>query len=817
MKHLHKKFMKFSFSNITIVMRKFTVLLLAISFPLSALHGQAILNDSGGRFSNKSTVVDITFYGPSMVRVNKSPVGITLRKQSLSVVSAPMPVPFKLQRNGNETRFITDSIQVIVDEEKHLVSFRDKTGKLLLAEKASAVFKLVIDAGVQNYSPAQTFGLDQNELIYGLGQHQNGKMSQRFQTIQLVQDNLEDAVPFYQSTKGYGLFWDNYSSTTFRDDSTGLTFESEVGDCVDYYFMFGKNADGVIKCFRTLTGKVPMFPLWTYGYWQSRERYKTQDELVEVLDTYRSLKVPIDGIIQDWQYWGNNYLWNAMDFLNPGFYDPRKMIKDVHDRNAHIMISVWSSFGPQTKQYEILKRKNLLFDFKTWPPSGADSWPPDLRYPSGVRIYDAFSPEARQVYWDFLEKGLVDIGIDSWWMDSTEPDMIDVKPEDLDQPTYLGSFRSVRNAYPLMSVGGVAENLRRHQNDKRVFILTRSAFAGQQRFGVNVWSGDVIASWDALKNQITAGLNLSLCGIPHWNSDIGGFFLTNFPNALSNAEYRELYVRWLQFGTFCPMMRSHGTGAPREIYQFGKKGEPVYNAIEAFIKLRYRLLPYIYSLSWDVSANHSTFMRALMMDFPKDRRALEVGNQYMFGKSFLVAPVIEPMIKWHATTAKKKKSDSAFTKVYLPAGVQWHNFWSGELYNGGQFVDQALQLDQIPLYVKAGSIIAMGPDVSFATEKKWNELNIHIYEGADAAFTLYEDENDNYNYESGKYTTIEFKWDDRTKTLSIGSRNGAFNGMINNRTFNIILRGRRNNVSNNDTSRTQRSVTYNGNQIEVPL
>ncbi|MDP4189686.1 MAG: glycoside hydrolase family 31 protein, partial [Bacteroidota bacterium] len=412
--------------------------------------------------------------------------------------------------------------------------------------------------------------------------------------------------PFFVSTKGYGLYWDNYSPTLFSDNQDGTTFKSDVGDCIDYYFMAGVNIDGAISCMRDLTGQVPMFPLWTYGFWQSKERYKSQDELVGVVNKYRELGVPLDGIIQDWQYWGNNYLWNAMDFLNPEFPNPKKMVDDIHNQNAHLIISIWSSFGPMTRQYREMEPKGMLLDFQTWPQSGLDKWPPDMNYPSGVKPYDPYNPEARDIYWKYLNSGLFSLGIDGWWMDSSEPDHMSFKPSDFDLKTYLGSFRKVRNAFPLMTVGGVSEHQRQVSSDKRIFILTRSAFAGQQRYGANTWSGDVNSSWQSLRNQIPAGLNFTLSGVPYWNSDIGGFFAGAYNRNWSdgsgakNPMFQELYVRWLQFGAFTPMMRSHGTDVPREIYNFGKKGEPIYDAIEKTINLRYAMLPYIYSTAWSV-------------------------------------------------------------------------------------------------------------------------------------------------------------------------------------------------------------------------
>jgi alpha-D-xyloside xylohydrolase len=432
-----------------------------------------------------------------------------------------------------------------------------------------------------------------------------------------------------------------------------------------------------------------------------------------------------------------------------------------------------------------------------------------MDYPSGVKPYDPFNPQAREIYWNYLNKGIFSLGMDGWWMDSSEPDHLDFKPSDLDNKTYLGSFRKVRNAFPLVTVGGVYDHQRALSSDKRVFILTRSAFAGQQRYGANTWSGDVTSSWDALRNQISAGLNFSLTGIPYWNSDIGGFFLSKFRTKLEDAGYRELNARWMQFGAFCPMMRSHGADAPREIYQFGKKGEKVYDAIEKAINLRYSMLPYIYSTSWDVTANQSTMMRALVMDFPSDKKALDINDEYMFGKSILVCPVTTPM---YSKDSKEDFSAIGVRELYLPAGTDWIDFWTGVKTTGGQVIKKETPLDIIPLYVKAGSILPIGPQVQYATEKNWDNLEIRIYEGANGEFTLYEDEKDNYNYEKGIYSTISFSWNDSKKTLTINDRKGSFPGMSTERNLNIIRIG-----EGGNTGSSSKQVVYNGKKILVKL
>ncbi|NLB77963.1 MAG: DUF5110 domain-containing protein, partial [Clostridiaceae bacterium] len=643
---------------------------------------------------------------------------------------------------------------------------------------------------------------------------QMGKMSQRNLKLNMVQGNTDDYIPFFQSVKGYGLFWDNYSPTTFTDNPFETSFKSDVGDCADYYFLAGADADGVIAQMRDLTGQAPMFPLWTFGFWQSKERYKSQDETVGVVTKYRELGVPLDGIIQDWQYWGNNYLWNAMEFLNDEFPNPQKMVDDVHSLHAHMIISIWNSFGPQTKPYKELEKIGALMDFQTWPQSGSTLWPPKRDYPSGVRVYDPFNPEARDIFWKYLNNGIFRLGMDGWWMDSSEPDHLDFKPADFDNKTYLGSFRKVRNAYPLMTVGGLFQHQRATSSDKRVFILTRSAFAGQQRYGANTWTGDVTASWDALKNQISAGLNFSLCGIPYWNSDIGGFFLSRFRKKIDDAGYRELYARWMQFGTFCPMMRSHGADAPREIYQFGKKGDKVYDAIEKYINLRYHLLPYIYSAAWDITANQSSMMRALVMDFAHDKKALDINDEYMFGKSILVCPVT------HAMYSNDTEEDFGAIKsreLYLPAGSDWFDFWTGEKMSGGITVTKETPLDIMPLYVRAGSILPVGPKVQYATEKGWDNLEIRVYEGAQGEFTLYEDENDNYNYENGAFSTITFSWNDAKKSLTINERKGSFPGMMKERKFRIVKVTKAKGFGMEPVEQVDQLIPYNGGKVTVIL
>lgn len=816
-------------------MRKSLLILALCSLPIFVWSQKYQETENGIKTSinDKKIDVEVQWFTPNSLRILKTPLGKTVEKKSLSVIAKPNKSGVKIATSDNSKIVMKSPVlTVTLNTENGIITYAKTDGTVLLKENEnSKPFTPMKDADRDTYTVYQGFITDKEEGLYGLGQLQNGQMMQRNMSKVLIQGNVEDVSPIFQSTKGYGVFWDNYSATTYTDNENETSFSSEVGDCIDYYFMYGGSADGVIAQVRALTGEVPMMPLWSYGFMQSKERYKSQEETVGVVKKYRELGIPLDCIIQDWQYWGHNYLWNAMDFRNPSFDNPKAMIDSIHGMNAHMMISIWSSFGPATKPYRTLDKEGLLFNIETWPQSGVEGWPPNMEYPSGVRVYDCYNPKARDIYWDYLNKGIFQLGMDGWWMDSTEPDHFNWKDSDFDRQTYLGSYRSVRNAYPLMTVGGVYDHQRAETSDKRVIILTRSGFLGQQRYASNVWSGDVQSSWDMFRKQITAGLNFSLTGMPHWNSDLGGFFAGSYntngnASATRNPMYQELYVRWLQFGVFCPMMRSHGADTPREFFWYGKAGEPVYDALVDAVKLRYSLLPYIYSTAWEVSHRQSTFMRALYMDFLNDKNTWKIGNEYMFGKAFLVAPVLhaqytpeqeQNILKenegWNKTTNNQVNlslnvdfTQSKEMEVYLPSGNKWYNYWTNEDFDGGQKLKIKTSLDRIPLFVRAGSIIPIGPDVQYTNEKKWDNLIINVYPGADGTFTLYEDEGDNYNYESGAYTEIQMKWNDTKRILTIDARKGEYNGMLTKRNFTIRT-----------ADGKEKVITYSGKKINVKI
>ena len=762
--------------------------------------------------TSRAQDVKIEFMTPRIVHVVKGQP-----TKSLVVIAKPENVQCSM------THGLWKSSELTVRQDANgNLTFLTAKGKVLLREKSCDVSKV-----------RQTFMLDKDEAVYGLGTIQNGKMNRRGEHKRMEQSNLEDFQNVLQSIKGWGIYWENYSPTQFDDDANGMSFTSEVGEGIDYYFMYGGSADGVVAQMRHLSGDVPMFPLWTYGFWQSKERYKTAAETESIVDQYRALQVPLDGIIQDWQYWGSNYLWNAMDFLSEDFANGPQMIKNVHAKHAHFMISIWASFGPQTQQFRELNEKGLLMPFETWPQSGLSHiWPPRMDYPSGVKVYDAFSPVARDIYWKYL-KTLYDYGTDAWWMDSTDPDFFNPRESDYEHPVYGGTWRSLRNAFPLETVRGIYQSQRRDYPNlpKRVFIMTRSSYAGQQHYGSNMWSGDVASSWDMLRKQVPAGMSFSLTGNPNFNTDIGGFFCNAYNtkgpgSAPQNPQYQELYVRWMQYGLFTPVFRSHGADAPREIWQFGKKGEPVYDAIEKMIRLRYRLIPYLYSTAWQVTSNNESYIRPLFSDFAADNRVWDMTDEMMFGRSILAAPIVNPLyteeqiIKEDAMTGWDRKevrgqkeevrsvdwSQSKTVTKYLPQGTDWYDFWSNQRMKGGQSVTIQATLDQVPMYVRAGSILPLGPEMQYVGEKSWDNLELRVYPGADGSFVLYEDEGDNYNYEKGIYSTITFQWNDKSKILTIGARQGSYPGMLQQRQFTIVL-----------PDGQRQTVDYEGTQLQVKL
>lgn len=824
-------------------MKKQLLILTALASCMSSWTQNIKETDSGVKFQTASPILngEIIFYSPSIVRVIKYPSAQMSDKKSYPIIKTPEKINIVYKRNGDKIQMKTENMLVTLHSSTGKVTYQTLQGNTLLSEKELGTnFTPRKDVTRDAFTVSQAFALQPEEAIYGLGQRQSGAMNHRNQQVHLSNGNTNICIPYFTSEKGYGVYWDNPGISQFSDTPYETSFSSQVGECADYYFMYEDGTqDGVIACIRNLTGNAPMFPLWTMGYWQCRERYKSPDELCEVLDKYRELKVPLDGIVQDWQYWGCDSNWNAMKFMNPRYINklddkealrylpngedktakfdkprfktPEEMIKYVHKNNAHLMISVWASFGPWTDQFKELDKMGALLKFETWPPK------------SGAHPYDPFNKDARDLYWRYLSH-LHNMGIDAWWTDSTEPDHLNPKDSDFDLMTADGSFRSVHNAFPLATNQGVYNNQRAVSNDKRVFQMTRSGYFGQQHYGALSWSGDVVSSWEVLRNQIPAGLNFTLCGIPYWNTDLGGFFGWEYNNDCTNVAYQELHARWFQWGCFMPLMRNHcSSPMMNEIWRFGKEGDWAYDAQKRFIDLRYRLLPYIYSLTGAVTHENGSIMRPLVMDFATDRKAILLDNEYMFGKNILVCPVTQPLYtkkvegnKGVATVANIAKASSP-VQVYLPKGSKWIDFWTNEMIEGGREISRECPISIMPLYIKAGSILPLGPKVQYTSEKKWNDLDICIYPGANGEFTLYEDEFDNYDYEKGAFTSIRFTWDDANRTLTISDRNGSYPGMLKNRRFNLTVMKPGKQNAETVMIKADKRVSYSGKKMSFKL
>ena len=588
-----------------------------------------------------------------------------------------------------------------------------------------------------------------------------------------------------------------------QEEQNNLSLYSEVADQIDYYFVKGDNADDVISGYRLLTGKAPIVPKWAMGFWQSRERYRSQQELTDIVKEYRKRNIPLDNIVLDWQYWEDPN-WGSHDFDTKRFPDPKRMVDELHNTlHANIMISVWPKFNKGTKNYDEMNKKGFLFarnvekKRKDWVGPGYES-----------TFYDPFNEEAGAMFWNQIDTKLNRLGIDAWWLDATEPDMhsnLSLEERKVNMsPTALGPGAKYFNAYSLMNSKSVYEGQRKSSPDKRVFILTRSAYAGQQRYGAATWSGDIVSRWSDFKDQIATGINFSLSGIPYWTMDIGGFAVERKYEKASGEtlnEWRELNARWFQFGAFCPVFRSHGQYPFREIFNIAPQGHKVYESMVYYDKLRYRLMPYLYSLAGKSYFDDYTIMRGLVMDFENDAAVRSIADQYMFGPSLLVNPVYEYKARNRG--------------VYLPASCGWYDFYSGNYYEGGQTIQAQSPLEKIPLFVKEGSIIPVGPELQYSTEKKADPVTLYVYTGKDGAFDLYEDENVNYNYEQGKYSRIAFSYNEASRTLTIGERKGSFAGMLPERRFEIVWVDTDRPVGMGLAARPDLVVSYSGKAIAL--
>lgn len=922
--------------------------------------------ESGVQVHVHGVTKNIIFYGPTTIRVNANLGENYWKFPSIVVTGKPAVVPFQVQDSSDALNLVSEKLHLSVDKMTGAVTFMDASGKEITKEKGdnpSEIKQLTI-SNAPTYEVKQTFTLAPDESIYGLGQYeQRPYMDYRGQQVLLVQTNIGITVPLLISTKRYGILWDIYSKGTFIDDANGATFwgESAPGG-VDYYFIAGQDMDGVISGYRDLTGAAPMYPKAAFGLFMSKERYTTQDRLIEVVKNFRDADFPLDYIVQDWQYWGTDHdgFWSGMVWNKERYPDPAALTKTLHDDlHVKLMISIWPSVGNDTELAHELDIKNLRFAPLHWISKQA-------------RVYDAYSPEGRAIYFKYIKSGLLDVGVDALWMDGTEvevggachdPGGVEHDIKGLGDSA-MGDFTRYLNTYSLLTTKGAYEG-QRASSDKRVVTLTRSAWTGQQRYAALPWSGDTTASWQTLHDQISGGLNVAMAGLPYWTQDTGGFFV-NFANGEKNPEYQELYARWNQFAIFNPIYRIHGTSIEREPYVFKTLAPDLYKSLLDAAHLRYELLPYNYSLGWMTTNQGYTPMRGLVMDFPDDQKVRRTDDVFMFGPAFLVHAISRAMYhtsdpapetiptevlqtpdgarglavqyfdgenfektagttidakvdhtwpgpplanpppgltdfnhfsgRWEGTItapedgeyeigvevddgarlfldgklviddwnyaakrykgakitltkdqkvavkleyfqgqfdrvlrlcwrtpeavhelAKYKASLNNIAETYLPVGADWYDFWTNERFAGGATASKASPLDIIPVYIRAGSIVPFGPDVHYATEQPDAPYEIRVYPGANAKFTIYEDDNETYNYEKGQHATYDLSWNDATRTLLIGARKGSFPGMTSSRDLNIVLAipGKNAGLSDAGNRTNVKTVHYTGAPLEV--
>jgi alpha-D-xyloside xylohydrolase len=677
----------------------------------------------------------------------------------------------------------TPQIKIVIDRANSALVFQDATGKKIAQEDTRTLTPVEVNGEKTLHAERFVNMWDTQEAFYGLGQHQAGVWNYRGEAIDISQDNTNISIPLLLSSNGYGIFWNNGSRSRFNNRFVHAFYmNSEVADAVDYFFIYGPDFDKIVAAYRELTGTAPLFGKWAYGYWQCKNRYDSQQEILDIAHKYRDLHIPLDNIVQDW-FW-----WNTMGepVFNKNYPDPKAMIDDLHQNNVHLMISVWPFFRPGSPIYDDMDKRGYFVD-KTKVQSF---------HPPGQGLYDAFNPEARKYYWKLMDNALFKIGADAWWLDTTEPETEGRETNILvTNKVALGNGARYVNEYPTATTGAVYEGQRGASDKKRVFILSRSGYAGVQRNAAALWSGDVDPNWETFRRQIPAGLNLAVSGVPYWTTDIGGFVVAN-PD---DPAYRELYIRWFQFGAFCPIFRAHGTRSTNqnEIWSYGPEAQKI---LTAYDRLRYRLMPYIYSVAWKVTNESYTMMRPLVMDFRTDVQSQNIGDEYSFGPAILVAPVTE--------------QGAAEKRLYLPK-ARWYDFWTGETIDGGRFVNTKAPIETLPLFVRAGSILPLGPDVEFAAAKPADPIELRIYRGADGDFSLYEDAGDSYAYEKGAHATIPFHWDESKQILSIGNQQGEFPGMAASRTFHVVFVSKNHGTGAALTEQADKTVTYSGKQLTV--
>lgn len=922
----------------------------------------------GNADSEGARLVRLQVLGDKLIRVSATPDKKFADNPSLVVVPQEATPKFEVVETDSSVQVITSQLKADVLLATGDVKFYDSEGKLILAEEEGGRrFTPIEVEGKKAYTVRQLFqSVNDEEGIYGLGQHQADEWNYKGKNEELFQYNTKVSVPFIVSTDNYGILWDSYSLCRWgnpenykqlggvfklydkngqegaltgtyvpaqgeplvqREDSiyfehlirgdlahvvnlpkdfnfagSHVTYEGwieadktdlyrfilyysgyqkvyldnelivperwrtawnpnsfkfsanleagkrvpikiewepdgsvaycglrvysptdpeeqlkmswwgEMQEQIDYYFVYGDSMDDVISGYRTLTGKAPIMPKWAMGYWQSREKYNTEEEVLSTFTEFRKRNIPIDNIVIDWLHWKEDS-WGSHEFDPARFPDPKGMVDSIHDMNGRVMISVWPKFYVTTDHYKEFDEKGWMYklpvqdSIRDWVGPGYLS-----------SFYDAYDPEARKLFWKQMYEHYYPLGIDAWWMDASEPNIRDCTDiqyrKDLITPTALGPSTEYFNAYALMNAEAIYDGQRGVDPDKRVFLLTRSGFAGEQRYSTATWSGDIATRWEDMAAQISAGLNFAMSGVPYWTMDIGGFCVedryvkaqqefnkTGKENA-DLKEWRELNTRWYQFGAFAPLFRAHGQWPFREVFNIAPESHPAYKSIVYYTKLRYNLMPYIYSLAGMTYYNDYTIMRPLVMDFPADKNVRDIKDEYMFGPDLLVAPV-------YSYGARSRE-------VYFPECGGWYDFYTGKFIAGGQTLDIAAPYERMPLFVRAGSILPMGGDIQSTADVSTEPVTLFVAAGADGSFTLYDDEGINYNYEKGMKSTIPLTYDNATSTLTIGARDGEYPGMLTDRKFNVVKVDPSHPVAF-DKKAAGKMVDYTGKEIKITL
>jgi alpha-D-xyloside xylohydrolase len=813
------------------------------------------LQDGGAIFRLGEKLMRIRFVTPSIVRVSYTEGREFRDKCSRIVVAEPEPVNLTMQ--GSDTGFCLASgaLTVELDKQSGALRYLDAEGRLLVREPercgklltpkevrrnifarkgevataqsidgaraAGVAYRSVFDR--KAFEARLGFVFTPDEALFGLGSHEEGYGNLRGRSRDLYQQNMKAVVPFLASTRGYGVLLDCGSAMRFHDDAEGAWWWADCVEELDFYLIAGAGYEEVHRGYHWLTGRAPMLPKWALGYVQSKERYVNAREMVEVVREYRRRRVPLDVIVLDWKSWPDGGGWGQKQLDPKRFPDPEALAAELHELGAHWMISIWPLMtGGCANQREMLEQDFMLGNQST---------------------YSAFLPEARACYWEQARRGLFDKGVDAWWCDCTEPFEADwagaVKPEpgarfqlNTDAAKMYLDEGDV-NTYSLWHSQGIYDGQRSVTTDKRVVNLTRSSYAGQHRYGTITWNGDVSATWETLRRCVPEGVNFCASGEPYWTVDIGGFFIDSRPDlwfwrgdyhegcrgltAMEAQEpdgedtgcrdrgYLELYVRWLQYAVFLPMCRSHGTDAAREIWRFGEEGTPFYDAIAEFIRLRYRMMPYLYSLMAQVTQNGSPMLRGVALKFPEDTVTHAIADQFLLGAALMVCPVTEPM--YYGVNSTPTEGVARSRDVYLPMGRRWYDYWTNESLDGGQTVTALAPLERIPLFVSAGSIIPLTEVMQYADEVQDAAYEVRVYTGRDAEFVIYEDKGDGYDYEQGAYAQIALSWSEEAQELVIGARQGSFPEMVAERVYQVIL------IAN--AQREEHRVTYCGDEMCV--